>query len=75
MDFRTYFRHYPDENGFFGPYGGCYVPEELQNALKRLHRLIKPSPTPRNSLTNCAAFAASSRGAPRPSTTASASAA
>ena len=36
MDFRTYFRHYPDENGFFGPYGGCYVPEELQNALKEI---------------------------------------
>ena len=32
IDFETYFKHYPDANGFFGKYGGCYIPEELKAA-------------------------------------------
>ena len=36
MDFRTYFRNYPNEEGYFGPYGGMVVPEELQAAMKEI---------------------------------------
>ena len=25
VDFETYFRNYPDANGYFGRYGGVYV--------------------------------------------------
>ena len=25
IEFDTYFKNYPDENGFFGKYGGAYV--------------------------------------------------
>ncbi len=34
VDFDTYFKHYPDEKGYFGPYGGVYVSEELKQAMK-----------------------------------------
>ena len=36
IDFETYFKHYPDANGFFGKYGGCYIPEELKNAMMEI---------------------------------------
>lgn len=36
VDFDTYFKHYPDENGYFGPYGGAYVSDELKAALQEI---------------------------------------
>ena len=36
VDFETYFRNYPDENGYFGRYGGAYVSEELKEAMKEI---------------------------------------
>ncbi len=33
IDFDTYFKHYPDKNGFFGKYGGCYIAPELQQEV------------------------------------------
>ena len=36
VDFETYFRNYPDDNGYFGPYGGAYISEELQAAMKEI---------------------------------------
>ncbi len=36
VDFETYFKHYPDDNGYFGPYGGAYISEELQAAMKEI---------------------------------------
>ena len=33
IDFDTYFKHYPDENGFYGRYGGCYITEDLKKAM------------------------------------------
>ena len=36
IDFDTYFKNYPDENGYFGKYGGCYINDELKNAMKGL---------------------------------------
>ena len=34
MDFRTYLRNYPDANGYFGKYGGCYISEELKAPMQ-----------------------------------------
>ncbi|MCL1964765.1 MAG: tryptophan synthase subunit beta [Firmicutes bacterium] len=36
MDYRTYLRNYPDEKGYFGPYGGTFVPDKLKEALKEI---------------------------------------
>ena len=36
VDFETYFRNYPDENGYFGPYGGAYISDELKEAMKEI---------------------------------------
>ena len=33
VDFENYFKNYPDKNGFFGKYGGCYINEELKQAM------------------------------------------
>jgi len=34
IDFETYFKNYPDENGYFGKYGGVYVSDELKVAMR-----------------------------------------
>jgi len=36
VDFNTYFKHYPDADGYFGKYGGCYIEPELQAAMKEI---------------------------------------
>ncbi len=36
VNFETYFRNYPDENGFFGKYGGCYISDDLKQAMKEI---------------------------------------
>ena len=36
VDFNTYFKNYPDKNGFFGKYGGSYVSPELQVAMNEI---------------------------------------
>ncbi len=36
MDFRTYFRHHPNTEGYFGQYGGTFVPDELRGALAEI---------------------------------------
>lgn len=36
IDFDTYFKNYPDERGYFGKYGGSYVPENLQKAMDEI---------------------------------------
>lgn len=33
INFDTYFKHYPDQNGYFGKYGGSYIAPELQKAM------------------------------------------
>ena len=33
FDFTNYFKNYPDENGFFGKYGGAFVSDELKAAM------------------------------------------
>jgi len=36
VDFDTYFRNYPDKDGFFGRYGGCYISEDLKKAMEEI---------------------------------------
>ena len=36
VDFDTYFKNYPDENGYFGKYGGTYVTPELKKAMEEI---------------------------------------
>ena len=35
-DFDTYLKHFPDEKGYFGPYGGAYLPDKLIPAMKEI---------------------------------------
>ncbi len=36
IDFDTYFKNYPDANGFFGKYGGAYVNDDLKKAMEEI---------------------------------------
>ncbi len=36
IDFNTYFKNYPDANGYFGKYGGCYIEPNLKNAMEEI---------------------------------------
>ena len=36
VDFSTYFKNYPDENGYFGKYGGAYISDELKAAMNEI---------------------------------------
>ena len=36
VDFNNYAKNYPSADGFFGKYGGCYVSEELKNAMAEI---------------------------------------
>ena len=36
IDFKNYLKNYPDENGYFGKYGGVYIPEELKAAMEEI---------------------------------------
>lgn len=36
VDFDTYLKNYPDENGYYGKYGGCYISKELFEAMKEI---------------------------------------
>ena len=36
IDFDTYFKQYPDANGYFGKYGGAYISPELKAAMDEI---------------------------------------
>lgn len=36
VDFDTYFKNYPDKDGYFGKYGGCYISDELKAAMAEI---------------------------------------
>lgn len=36
VDFDTYFKNYPNEEGYFGKYGGVYVSEDLTKAMQEI---------------------------------------
>ena len=37
VDFDTYFKNYPDANGYYGKYGGAYVSPELKKAMEDIN--------------------------------------
>jgi tryptophan synthase beta chain len=36
IDFDTYFKRFPDKDGYFGRYGGVHVSDELKRAMKEI---------------------------------------
>lgn len=36
VEFDTYFKNFPDDNGYFGKYGGAYIPDELKKAMDEI---------------------------------------
>lgn len=36
-DFLTYLKQFPDENGYFGKFGGAYLTPDLENAMKEIN--------------------------------------
>ncbi len=36
IDFDTYFKHYPNEDGYFGKYGGCFIEPKLKKAMEEI---------------------------------------
>ncbi len=36
VEFDTYLKNYPDKNGYFGKYGGAYVPDDLKKAMDEI---------------------------------------
>jgi tryptophan synthase beta chain len=36
IDFRTYLKEYPDKNGYFGEYGGSFLPPQLVPAMNEI---------------------------------------
>lgn len=36
INFDTYFRNYPDKNGYFGKYGGMYVDDKLKEVMSEI---------------------------------------
>ncbi len=41
VDFEVYLKNYPDENGYFGKFGGCYIDEELKKAFEEVDTAYK----------------------------------
>lgn len=37
IDFRTYKKHFPDDEGFYGRFGGSFVPKELEKPLREIY--------------------------------------
>ncbi len=37
VNFDTYFKNYPDKDGYFGKYGGCFISPELTQAMKEIN--------------------------------------
>jgi len=66
IDFETYFKHYPDENGFFGKYGGCYIPEELKNAMMEIAEAYRTIAKSRNFIAELRRIRKEFQGRPTP---------
>lgn len=37
IEFDTYLKNYPDSNGFFGKYGGAFIPDDLKKAMEEIN--------------------------------------
>jgi tryptophan synthase beta chain len=38
VDFETYEKNYPDKNGYYGHFGGSYLPKELEEAFAEVRK-------------------------------------
>jgi len=38
VDFKTYLKNYPSKDGYFGNYGGSYIPDELKPAFEEINQ-------------------------------------
>ena len=36
VNFDTYFKNYPDKDGYFGKYGGVYIEDKLKDAMEEI---------------------------------------
>ena len=66
IDFETYFKNYPDANGFFGKYGGCYIPEELKNAMMEIAEAYRTIAKSRNFIAELRRIRKEFQGRPTP---------
>ena len=41
IDFETYLKKYPTEDGYFGRFGGCYISDELKEAFEEINTAYK----------------------------------
>ena len=55
-----YFKEFPNEKGFFGEYGGSFVPPELQVEMDTIIQSVNPTIL----LTNCVPLESISRADP-----------
>ena len=37
IEFDTYLKNYPDNDGYYGRYGGCYIPDDLKKAMAEIN--------------------------------------
>ena len=37
INFDTYLKNYPNAEGYYGPYGGAYISEELKKAMEEIN--------------------------------------
>ena len=67
VDFDTYFKNYPDANGFFGKYGGCYIPPELQKAMDEINTAYQTTCKSRRFISELRRIRKEFQGRPTPS--------
>ena len=39
FEFTNYFKNYPDNNGFYGRYGGAFIPDDMKKAMEEEYGL------------------------------------
>lgn len=53
-DYDNYIKEYPDAQGYFGKYGGAYIPPQLENAFKEIMRPMATIAQSAKFITSCA---------------------
>ncbi len=66
INFDTYFKHYPDAEGYFGKYGGCYIAEELKNAMFEISEAYRTIAKSRNFIAELRRIRKEFQGRPTP---------
>jgi tryptophan synthase beta subunit len=64
VDFETYEKNYPDKNGYYGHFGGSYLPQELEEAfaeVRKAYAKLKNDPSFRPSFFGSAGISKAGR--------------